>query len=128
MPTLPEPVPTPDLPPNNETYSQAVRLGDLVFVSGQLGITPGRAIPPDFSSEVRHAIENVRTVLEASGSSLAHVAKANIYITDFSLLPEMNVVYAQYFGHRPAKTTVEIIALDKGARIEIEVVAAAAHK
>jgi 2-iminobutanoate/2-iminopropanoate deaminase len=90
-----------------------------------LGIPPGGARPEEFSDEVRQAIENVRTVLHAAGVSLGHVAKVNIYVTDFTRLAEMNVVYGQYFTHRPAKTTVEVKALDKGARIEIEVVAAA---
>lgn len=64
-------------------------------------------------------------MLKAAGSGLERVAKVNIFIRDFSALPAMNRVYAQYFPHRPAKTTVEITGLDQGALIEIEVVAAA---
>jgi 2-iminobutanoate/2-iminopropanoate deaminase len=126
VPTMtPEPVSVPAAPPQNETYSQAVRLGNVIYVSGQLGIRPDKTLPDDFSDQVRQAIENVRTVLDAAGSSLALVAKVNIYVTDFSRLREMNEVYAHYFPHRPAKTTVEISRLDKGAQIEIEAVASA---
>ena len=110
-------------PPQNETYSQAVRLSDVIYLSGQLGVRPDNTLPENFSDEVRLAIENVRMVLEAAGSALSLVARVNIYITDFSRLNEMNAVYREYFRHRPAKTTVEISRLDKGARIEIEAIA-----
>jgi 2-iminobutanoate/2-iminopropanoate deaminase len=114
-------------PPQNDTYSQAVRMGDLIYLSGQLGLRPDGTLPDLFREEVRHALDNVATVLQAGGSSLALVAKVNIYITDFSRLSEMNEVYSEYFPHRPAKTTVQIVQLDKGAHIEVEVIAAAAQ-
>jgi 2-iminobutanoate/2-iminopropanoate deaminase len=123
---IPEPIPVQALPPQNETYSQAVRLGGLIFVSGQLGIRPDGSLPESFRDQVRQALENVATVLTAARSSLAQVAKVNIYVTDFSKLSEMNEVYPEFFPHRPAKTTVEITRLDKGAQIEVEVVAAVA--
>lgn len=121
----PEPISVSALPPNNHTYSQAVRLGELLFVSGQLGMEPGGGLAEGIAGQTRQALENIGLLLTSAGSSLAQVAKVNIYITDFSLLPEMNKVYERYFPHRPAKTTVEISRLDKGALIEIEVVAAA---
>jgi 2-iminobutanoate/2-iminopropanoate deaminase len=121
----PIPVHVPAAPPQNDTYSQAVRLGEVIYLSGQLGVRPDKTLPDSFSDEVRLAIENVRATLEAAGSGLSLVARVNIYITDFSRLNEMNAVYREYFPHRPAKTTVEISRLDKGARIEIEAVAAA---
>lgn len=122
----PIPVAVPAAPPQNDTYSQAVRLGDVIYVSGQLGVRQDKSVPENFPDEVRLALENLRTVLEAAGSSLALVARVNIFITDFSRLSEMNAVYPEYFPHRPAKTTVEISRLDKGAHIEIECVAGAA--
>jgi 2-iminobutanoate/2-iminopropanoate deaminase len=123
-----QPIDVPSLPPNNQTYSQAVQLGNLLFLSGQLGVDPAtrELVPGGIQAETRQALDNIATVLAAAGSSLDRVAKVNIFITDFSLLGEMNAVYAQYFPHRPAKTTVEIARLDKNARIEIEVIAAAA--
>lgn len=120
-----EVIEVPGLPANNTTYSQAVRMGGLLYLSGQLGMVPGAGVLVEggIQAQTRQAIENLRTILEAAGSSLQRVGKVNIYLTDFRLLPEMNLVYAQYFPQRPAKTTVEVGALDRGALIEIEVVA-----
>lgn len=120
---IPEPVNVPGLPPNNDTYSQAVWLGDLIFVSGQLGRRPDQTMPEGFREQVQQAIENIAAILKAAGSGLERVAKVNIFVTDFGRLAEMNEVYRRYFPHRPAKTTVEVSRLDKGAQIEIEVVA-----
>jgi 2-iminobutanoate/2-iminopropanoate deaminase len=125
MPNIPQPIAVTAAPPLNSTYSQAVRLGGLVYLSGQLGVRPDGTLPDSFPAQVRQALENVSTVLQAAGSSLSLVAKVNIYVTDFSRLREMNEVYPEFFPHRPAKTTVEIARLDKGAQIEVEVVAAA---
>lgn len=122
----PMPVEVAALPANNPTYSQAVRLGDLLFVSGQLGVDPQsrRLVDGGIEAQTQRAIENIALVLAAAGSELSRVAKVNIFIRDFSQLPAMNRVYAQFFPHRPAKTTVEITGLDQDALIEIEVVAA----
>ena len=119
------PVDVPLLPANNATYSQAVRLGDLVFVSGQLGVDPSRRelVEGGIQEQTRQAIDNVATILAAAGSSLDRVAKVTIFLTDFVWLRAMNEVYATRFPHRPAKTTVEIVRLDKDALIEIEVIA-----
>src|SRR3954451_440107 len=124
MPVAPKPVHVMAGPPQNETYSQAVRLGDVIYISGQLGTRHDGTLPQEFRDQVRQSLENVSTVLQAAGSDLSLVAKVNIFITDFSRLGEMNEVYPEYFPHRPAKTTVEIARLDKGAQVEIEVVAA----
>ena len=102
-----------------------MRLGDVIYISGQLGVRPDGTLPATFPDQVRQALDNVKTVLQASESALSLVAKVNIYVTDFSRLREMNEIYLEYFPHRPAKTTVEIARLDKGAQIEVEVVAAA---
>jgi 2-iminobutanoate/2-iminopropanoate deaminase len=126
MAITPQPITVAAPAPLNETYSQAVRLGDVIYLSGQLGVRPDGTLPGIFSEQVQQALDNVAAVLQAAGSSLSLVAKVNIYITDFSRLREMNEVYPKYFPHRPAKTTVEIARLDKGAQIEVEVVAAAA--
>jgi 2-iminobutanoate/2-iminopropanoate deaminase len=121
----PQPVEVLELPSQNATYSQAVRLGDLVYVSGQLGVRRDGTLPSEFKDEVRQALANLAIVLRAAGSAMSLVAKVNIYVTDLARLGEMNEVYGPEFAHRPAKTTVEISRLDKGARIEIEAVAAA---
>ncbi len=121
----PQPIDVPGLPVNNPTYSQAVRLGDLIFVSGQLGVDPvTRAlVSGGIREQTRQAIDNIEAILTAAGSGLSRVAKVGIFLTDFSLLREMNEVYATRFTGRPAKTTVEIARLDKDALIEIEAVA-----
>lgn len=119
------PIDVPLLPANNATYSQAARLGDLVFVSGQLGVDPSsrELVEGGIQEQTRQAIDNVATILAAAGSSLDRVAKVTIFLTDFAWLRAMNEVYAKRFPHRPAKTTVEIARLDKDALIEIEVIA-----
>jgi 2-iminobutanoate/2-iminopropanoate deaminase len=101
-------------------------MGGLLFVSGQLGVDPATRALVDggIREQTRRALDNISLILGQAGSGLDRVAKVNIFITDFSLLPQMNEVYAGYFPHRPAKTTVEISRLDKGALIEIEVIAA----
>lgn len=122
---MPHAIEVPGLPPNNATYSQAVVMNGLVYVSGQLGVDPAtrELVEGGIQPQTRRALENIALILSAAGSSLARVGKVNIFITDFSLLGAMNEVYAQYFPQRPAKTTVEITRLDKGGLIEIEVVA-----
>ena len=119
------PIDVPLLPANNATYSQAVRLGDLIFVSGQLGVDPSsrELVDGGIQEQTRQAIDNVATILAAAGSSLDRVAKVSIFLTDFAWLRAMNEVYAVRFPHCPAKTTVEIARLDKDALIEIEVIA-----
>ena len=121
----PTSIEVPLLPPNNPTYSQAMRMGGLLFVSGQLGVHPSTRdlVPGGIQAETRQAIENIETILKAAGSGLPFVAKVTIFITDFSLLGEMNQVYSTLLLHRPAKTTVEIGRLDKNALIEIDVIA-----
>jgi 2-iminobutanoate/2-iminopropanoate deaminase len=115
----------PLLPPNNSTYSQAMQMGDLVFVSGQLGVdhVTRNLVPGGIQAQTSQAIDNIAAILKAAGSGMELVAKVTIFITDFSLLGEMNKVYATRFPHRPAKTTVQIGRLDKDALIEIDVIA-----
>jgi 2-iminobutanoate/2-iminopropanoate deaminase len=121
-------IPVPALPTANPTYNHALRLGDVVYVSGQIGIDPatGRLAEGGQIAEYRQALTNLRTVLEAAGTSLRRVVKTTIYMTDVSQLAELNRVYAEFFPPpAPAKTGVEVRALALGARIEIEAVAAA---
>ena len=112
------------LPPANTTYSQVSILGDLVFVSGQIGIDPatGRLADGGIQAQTRHAIESIDRCL-AAATSLDKVAKVNLYLTDFGMIGAANEIYAQYFKHRPAKTGVGVDKLWGGALIKIEVVA-----
>lgn len=125
----PRPVPLtiPDLPPANSTYSQATILGNLVFVSGMLGIDPltNRLAGDDMRSQTRQALLNIERILKEAGSGLDRVARCNLYLTDYGRLAEANEVYAEFFStHKPAKTGVGVSELWAGALIEIEVTAA----
>lgn len=125
----PRPVPLtiPGLPPANPTYSQATVLGNLVFVSGMLGIDPltNRLAGDDMRSQTRQALLNIERILKEAGSGLDRVARCNLYLTDYGRLGEANEVYAEFFStHKPAKTGVGVSELWAGALIEIEVTAA----
>ena len=109
-------------------YSQGVRLGDFVFTAGQLGIVPGTKdfAGPDIESQTRQALENVKAVLEASGSCLQHVVKVTVFLQDMEEFSRMNVIYAGFFGDAPpARSAVQVAALPLGGRVEIEAVAEA---
>jgi len=123
----PVPLSIPDLPPANPTYSQATVLGNLVFVSGQLGIDPAtnRLAGEDMRSQTRQALLNIQRILAEAGTTLDRVARCNLYLTDYGRLKEANEVYAEFFSeHKPAKTGVGVSELWGGALIEIEVIAA----
>ena len=116
------------MPTVNPTYNHAVRLGDAIYVSGQIGIDPatGKLVSGGQVVEYRQALENLKVILRAAGSSLERVVKTTIYMTDVTELSDLNKVYAEFFPHDPpAKTGVEVSGLALGAKIEIEAVAAA---
>lgn len=118
-------VQVPELPPANSTYSQATVSGNLVFVSGQLGIDPatGALAPGGIEAQTERAIRNIELCLNAAGSSLDRTVKLTLFLTDFSMIHAANQVYMRYFPHRPAKTGVGVAQLWGGALIEIEAVA-----
>ncbi len=107
-------------------YVHAVAVsGTLVFVSGQIGITAsGELVAADVRAQTRQALENLRAILEAAGSSLAHVVKTTVFLRSMQDFAAMNEVYAEFFGAAPpARTTVEVSALPRGALVEIEAIA-----
>jgi 2-iminobutanoate/2-iminopropanoate deaminase len=109
-------------------YSVAIRAGDLVFTSGQLGLDPqsGTLVPGGIEAETRQALTNIRHVLEDSGSSLDSVVKTTVYLKDMVDFTKMNAIYAEFFpGNPPARSTVQVAALPKGGSVEIEAVAVA---
>jgi 2-iminobutanoate/2-iminopropanoate deaminase len=117
-------------PPNSPTpvgpYSPAVVTGNLVFVSGQSGRDPKtNAVAPGIEAQTEQCLRNVATILEAAGSSLAHVVRCGVFLVDMGEFKQMNAVYARMFGdHRPARTTVEVTGLPgDGLRVEIDAVA-----
>src|SRR5215470_4227375 len=98
----PTTIEVPGLPSANTTYSQVAILGELVFVSGQIGIDPatGRLAEGGIRAQTRQAIENIGRCLAAAGTSLDKVAKVNLYLADFRMIGAANEIYAQYFKHR----------------------------
>jgi 2-iminobutanoate/2-iminopropanoate deaminase len=107
-------------------YSQGVRTGDLLFVSGQIPLDPktGRLVRGPIDSQTRRVLDNARAVLTAAGADLDNVVKATIYLTDLNDFPAVNAVYGEYFSSDPpARATVAVAALPLGSPIEIELVA-----
>lgn len=107
-------------------YSQAVSVGDLVFLSGQIPLDPktGELVDDNIEAATTRVLENIRAVLEAEGLSFAHVVKTTVFMRDLALFPRMNAVYATVFADRPpARSTVQAAALPKGVSVEIEVIA-----
>jgi len=118
-----EPLSTPSAPKAVGPYSPAVRAGDWVILSGQLGLDPaGGALAEGVEAQARQALANVAAVLGDCGASLDDVAKSLVFVTDLGDFATVNAVYAEAFGeHRPARSTVQVAALPAGAQVEIEV-------
>lgn len=107
-------------------YSQAVVAAGLVFTSGQIALEPatGRLVGGTIEDEARRALENLRAVLEAAGSSMERVVKVVCFLTDMADFARVNEVYAGFMpGEPPARSCVAVAALPKGARVELEAVA-----
>lgn len=109
-------------------YEQAVAHGDLLFVSGQIPLDPasGALVEGGIEAQVERAIENLRAVLEAGGSSLDRVLRTTVYLVDLSLFPRVNEIYARHFrgSPQPARVTVGVASLPLGAAFEIDAIAA----
>lgn len=118
---------TPNAPTPIGPYSQAVKSGHLVFTSGQIPIDPktGEMISGDIREQAIQVLENLKAVLEAAGCALDDVIKTTVFLSDMAHFPEFNVIYAEYFGEEnaPARSTVQVATLPKGALVEIELVA-----
>ena len=108
-------------PPNPKSpYSEAVKAGDFLIVSGQLGVRPSGAAP--FEDEAKHAMENVAAVLGRHGASMDNVVKCTVLLTDMGKFAAFNDVYLTYFkpGHLPARTAMGVAALAAGGNVEVE--------
>lgn len=107
-------------------YSQAVSAGGFLFTSGQIALDPatGNLVEGGFDAQARQVLRNLRHVLESAGSSFQDVVKATIYVTDLAEFPLLNELYGEALGaHRPARSTVQVSSLPKGALVEIDLVA-----
>lgn len=117
---------TPQAPAAIGPYSQAVRAGDLIFLSGQLPIDPssGALLEGDVAAMTRQIFANIAAILTAAGSSLAQIVKVTVFLADMGDFATMNGAYAEFFpSEPPARSTVQVARLPKDARIEIEVIA-----
>lgn len=114
-------VSTPKAPAAIGPYSQAVRSGDMLFLSGQLGLNPATGeLVPGVAAQTRRALENCRAVLDAAGFSLADVVQAQVLLTDMADFAAMNEVYAGFFpAEPPARAAFAVAALPKGGLVEI---------
>jgi 2-iminobutanoate/2-iminopropanoate deaminase len=108
-------------------YSQAVDAGDLVFLSGQIPLDPasGQVVGAgDIQAQTERVLQNVQGVLQTAGLTMAHVVRTTVYMVDLAEFARMNEVYAKYFpSEPPARSTVQVVALPRGARVEIDAVA-----
>ena len=107
-------------------YSQAIRAGDFVFVSGQLALRPDHAeiVGDSIEEQTEQVLTNLRAILEAAGSGLDRLIKTTVYLADLGDFAGMNEVYARHVGEvPPARATIEVSALPSGAKVEIEAVA-----
>lgn len=116
----------PDVPKAVGPYSQLSVAGDTVYLSGQLPINPqtGKLACGTIEEQTEQVFNNIEAVLKGVGLELTDVARCSVYLTDMSIFPNMNAIYAKRFGgHRPARETIGVSALAVGAAIEITVIA-----
>lgn len=115
--------------PPTRPFSPAVRVGDLVFLSGQIGVqanAQGALVPGGIQPETRQTLENIRDVLQRIGLTMDHVAKCTVFLADMKEWDAMNVVYTQFFpAQKPARSALAASGLALGARVEIECIASA---
>lgn len=115
-----------DAPKAIGPYSQAIKTGHTIYTSGQVSLDPksGELVTGDFTAQARRVFDNLRAVLAAGGAEFRHVVKATVYLTDLANFGTLNAIYAEVFGdHKPARTTVQVAGLPKGAQIEIDLIA-----
>ena len=107
-------------------YSQGILTGALVYTAGQIPLDPatGEMVSVGIAEQTARALANIRAILEAAGSGMAQVVTTTVFLTDMADFTEMNAAYGQAFGeHRPARSTMAVKALPRGARVEIEAIA-----
>lgn len=108
-------------------YTPAIRMGNFLFVSGQIGMDPatGKLVTGGVAAEARQTLENLKTLLAAGGSSLDKVVKTTLFLTSIADFATVNGIYAEYFASEPpARSTIQVAALPGGALVEVEAIAA----
>ena len=112
-------------------YSQAVRVGPMLFTAGQIPLDPqsGNIVSQDVAEQTRRVLDNLTAVLRAEGMTFDNIVKTTVFMTNLGDFQTMNEIYASYFKDQPpARSTVQVAALPKGAQVEIEVVAVAGRE
>lgn len=107
-------------------YSQAVKIGKMVFTSGQIPLDPatGKLVEGDFDSMARRVFENLKAVLQSAGADFRNVVKATVFLKNLSDFQKLNAIYAEYFGdHKPARSTVAVAQLPLDSLVEIDLTA-----
>lgn len=107
-------------------YSQAIRTETMVYTAGQIGLDPitAQLVEGGIEAQTRQALNNIRSVLEAAGSTLENVVKTTVFLKDMNDFAKMNSIYSEYFGENPpARSTIAVAGLPKGGIVEIEAVA-----
>lgn len=120
-----QPISTERAPAAIGPYSQAVRAGGTVYLSGQIPLDPatGQLVQADIATETRRVFDNLRAVCEAAGGSLEHVVRVGIYVMDLADFAQVNAVMAEYFkAPYPARSTIQVAGLPRGARVEVDAV------
>ena len=116
---------TTDAPAAIGTYSQAIRVGDTVYLSGQIPLDPVtmQIVPGEFSDQVQRVFKNLRAVCRAAGGDFDRVARVTVYLTDLADFPKVNEVMSSYFREPyPARVTVGVSSLPRGAQVEVDAV------
>ena len=105
-------------------YSQAIKVGNMIFTSGQIALTPrGEFLDEDVKTQTKQVCENLKAVLKEAGADIKNVVKTTIFLSDINDFSAVNEIYGEYFSHKPARSTVAVKELPKGAKVEIETIA-----
>ena len=128
MSTQPEPIRTSAAPEPVGPYEQAVQAGGMLFCSGQIALDPASGVlvgQGDVEAETRQVLSNLQAVLEAAGTGADRVVRTTVFLADLADFPRVNAIYAEFFPGRcaPSRACVQVAALPKGARVEIDAIA-----
>ncbi|KAI0829080.1 YjgF-like protein [Trametes gibbosa] len=122
-------VSTPNAPAAVGPYTQAVRVGDLLFLSGSLGLDPavGKLVEGGVEAQAKQALKNLKAVVEAGGSEVGKVVKTTVFLADMNDFKAVNAIYSEFFGsHKPARSAVQVARLPLDALFEIEAIVSVA--
>lgn len=106
-------------------YSQAIQAGDFLYLSGQIPLVPetGLLVSEHINDQTEQVMKNLRSVCEAAGGGLGKIVKCTVFLTDLAQFQTVNEIYARHFGdHKPARSTIQVAALPRGAAVEIEAI------